>query len=161
MIPIIGFVGYSNSGKTMVVSTLVRILSERGYRVAAIKHAAHGYDIDSPGKDSRQHFDAGAQKVIVVGNTSFTIHERCQEPPSLNEITKNIDNVDFIIVEGFKSEPGPKIEIIRREYNSGRIPLGDELLAVVSDMQIEKRVPSFAFEELEFLADFLIKYFQS
>ncbi|MDD2619688.1 MAG: molybdopterin-guanine dinucleotide biosynthesis protein B [Syntrophomonadaceae bacterium] len=159
MIPVIGFVGYSNSGKTMVVSSMIKILSKRGYRVAAIKHASHGYDIDIPGKDSWQHYESGAQKVIVVGPSSFTIHQRCPTPPELNDILSTVSDVDLILLEGFKHEPHPKIVIIREEYQPEKIGINHEVLAVVSDARANYDIPLFSFEQLDSLADLLLETF--
>jgi molybdopterin-guanine dinucleotide biosynthesis protein MobB len=139
---------------------MIRILSERGFRVAAIKHAAHGYEIDSPGKDSLHHYDAGAQMVIIAGDSSFTVHQRCPQPPTLEEMLDRIQNVDLIIVEGFKNEAQFKVEVYRQECQAERVPSGDRLLAVVSDVGMESGVPNYSFSELELLADYLLDFFQ-
>lgn len=158
MIPVIGFMGYSNSGKTTVVSKLIDILTKMGYRVAAVKHAAHGYDLDVPGKDSWQHYNAGAQKVILVGPDSITSHERCLNEPKLQDVLQQINNVDCILVEGFKGEPGPKIEIVRDPDNP-RVPAGHDLAAIISDLPLGGDVPVFAVDQLETLAAFIIDHF--
>lgn len=157
MIPTVGFVGYSNSGKTTVVSRLVTILKNRGYRVAAIKHASHGYDMDVPGKDSHQHFDAGADQVVLVGPESFSHHHR--GPSQLSDIIGKISDVDIILVEGFKGEPIPKIEIISQNNPDQRIALGDHLQAVISSQDPHDSVPWFAPDDLNQLAEFLINAF--
>lgn len=156
MIPVIGFVGYSNSGKTLVVANLIKILSSRGYRVAALKHASHGYEIDIPGKDSWQHYEAGAEKVVVIGPSSFTIHQRCSTPPTLNDVLGMINDVDLILLEGFKTEPVPKVVIIREEVQTEKIELNSETLAVVSDIDFELEIPLFSFEQLDLLVDYLL-----
>lgn len=157
MIPVVGFVGYSNSGKTTIVSGIVSILKNRGYRVAAIKHASHGYDMDMPGKDSRQHFDSGADQVVVVGPESFSHHHRGHA--NLMEIINLISDVDIILVEGFKGEPVPKIEIISQDQPDQRIPLGEYLQAVISSQDLHGPVPCFAPNNLDRLADFLVERF--
>lgn len=158
MIPVIGFVGYSNSGKTLVVANMIRILSSRGYRVASLKHASHGYDIDTPGKDSWQHYESGAEKVVVVGPSSFTIHQRCSTPPILNDILNVVNDVDIILLEGFKTEPVPKVVIVRDGAQTERIEINSEALAVVSDSDIDfnLNIPLFAFDQLDLLADYLL-----
>jgi len=156
MAQVIGFAGYSDSGKTTVISNLISILKKRGYRVAAVKHAAHGYDVDIPGKDSWLHFQAGADKVIIVGPGSLTIHERFSQSPDLKSILDKIVEMDFILIEGFKTEPGPKVEIVRKESDDRRLPLGNDLVAVISDVYIPGLVPCFSFEQLEELLNFLL-----
>ncbi|NLW91074.1 MAG: molybdopterin-guanine dinucleotide biosynthesis protein B [Syntrophomonadaceae bacterium] len=157
LIPIISFFGYSNSGKTTVVANLTKILSGQGYRIAAIKHAAHGYDVDIPGKDSWQLFNAGAQKVLVVGLESITTHERIERDLSLQSILDRLqadENIDLILVEGFKNEPGPKIQVIRDQ--DAVFPDGDvDLIATVSDGPFRDDVPYYPYGQLELLAEFL------
>ncbi|MEN6389211.1 MAG: molybdopterin-guanine dinucleotide biosynthesis protein B [Syntrophomonas sp.] len=158
-IPVIGFFGYSNSGKTTVVAHLIKILAGKGYRVAAIKHAAHGYDMDVPGKDSWQHFNAGAQKVMVVGPDSITTHERFITEPPLPSILERIkvgQDLDLILIEGFKSEPGPKIQVIR-DKEAAYPDWNVDLIATVSDEPFKEGIPSYSLEQLEKLADFLVE----
>lgn len=157
MIPVVGFVGYSNSGKTTIVSRLVSILKNRGYRVAAIKHASHGYDMDMPGKDSWQHFEAGADQVVVVGPDSFSHHHR--GPAQLLEILDAITGVDIILVEGFKGEAVPKIEIISPDAPDRRIPLGEFLQAIITSQALQENVPCFDPDDLGPLADFMVEHF--
>ena len=157
MIPFVSLAGYSNSGKTTVMASLIRIIKRRGYRVAAVKHAHHGYTMDPPGTDSWHYAQSGADQVVVVGPESLTVHEFYQGEKSLLEILERIQNVDIILVEGFKNQPGPKIEIYRQDHSAGRIPLSGSVLAVVSDVPIADDLPQFSFDELEELADFIIQ----
>ncbi|MEA4926768.1 MAG: molybdopterin-guanine dinucleotide biosynthesis protein B [Syntrophomonadaceae bacterium] len=155
MIPFVSLVGYSNSGKTTVMASLIRIIKQRGYRVAAVKHASHGYTMDPPGLDSWHYTQAGADQVVVAGPESVTMHEFVQNI-SLKDILDRIKNVDVILVEGFKNQPGPKIEIFRSGISADRVPENDNLLAVVSDIPVAGDTPVFLFEQLEELADFII-----
>lgn len=157
MIPVVSLVGYSNSGKTTVMESLIRILKRRGYKVAAVKHAAHGYTMDPPGTDSWHYVEAGADKVVVVGPESFTMHEFYQDKKSLQYILERIKDVDIVLVEGFKGEPGPKIEIYRQDYSSNRINQGGNLVAIVSDILMPGDLPCFYFNQLESLADLIIE----
>lgn len=142
-----------------MVANLIKILAKQGYRVAAIKHAAHGYDMDTPGKDSWQHFNAGAQKVMVVGPDSISTHERFAVEPPLSSILEQIkvgQDLDLILVEGFKNEPGPKIQVIRDK--DAAYPDWDvDLVATVSDEPFKEYVPHYSLEQLEQLADFLVE----
>ncbi|MDD3365375.1 MAG: molybdopterin-guanine dinucleotide biosynthesis protein B [Syntrophomonas sp.] len=155
MIPVISLVGYSNSGKTTVMESLIRILKRKEYKVAAVKHAAHGYTMDPPGTDSWHYAEAGADKVVIVGPGSYTMHEFHQDKKSLQDILERIKDVDIVLVEGFKGEPGPKIEIYRQNYSSNRIELGGNLVAVVSDIALLGDIPLFSFDQVEDLADFI------
>jgi molybdopterin-guanine dinucleotide biosynthesis protein B len=147
--------GYSNSGKTFVTSKLIELLTGKGCRVATIKHAHHGYEVDTPGKDSWNFFNNGAQEVVVSGPQSYSVHRRVEEELGLEELLLAITDADIILVEGFKSHPGPKIQVYREGHSSGQLPLTPETLAIVSDLETESRVPIFGFEELEELVQLI------
>jgi molybdopterin-guanine dinucleotide biosynthesis protein MobB len=157
VIPFVSLVGYSNSGKTTVMVSLIKILENRGYKVAAVKHAAHGYILDHPGTDSWQYAEAGADQVVVVGPKSSTSHEFFPQEKSLEQILDRIKDVDIILVEGFKREPGPKIEVFRREIFPDRITMAGRLLAIVSDTEITGETPQFSFAQCEDLADLIVR----
>lgn len=156
MIPYVMITGYSDSGKTFVTGKLLELLTGKGYRVATIKHAHHGYEVDTPGKDSWNFFNNGAQEVVVSGPRSYSVHRRVEKEPGLEELLQVITDADIILVEGFKSHPGPKIQVYREGYSTGQLPLTPETLAIVSDLETEGRVPIFGFEELEELAELII-----
>ncbi|NMC28106.1 MAG: molybdopterin-guanine dinucleotide biosynthesis protein B [Syntrophomonadaceae bacterium] len=149
-------VGYSDSGKTTLMTSLIRIIKNRGYKVAAVKHAAHKYSMDRPGTDSWQYAEAGADQTIVVGPESYNITVRTNHPPCLAEILEQVKDVDIALVEGFKNEPGPKIEIYRFGHSPGRLPANDDIIAVVSDVQLEGDLKQFRFSQHEDLADFIL-----
>ncbi|WP_278279255.1 molybdopterin-guanine dinucleotide biosynthesis protein B [Syntrophomonas palmitatica] len=152
-------VGYSNSGKTTIVSGLVHILTAKGYKVAVIKHAAHGYSRDIPGKDSFQHFAAGAQQVIVAGPDSITLHKRYSHAPNLQEVLELITEVDLIIVEGYKNEPGPKIEIVNSDDQVIKLTKSNELIAIISEEKLNYSMPCYNPAQLEQIAEFIAASF--
>ena len=156
MIPYIMITGFSNSGKTLVTSELISIFTRKGYRVATIKHAHHGYEVDTPGKDSWNFFDKGASEVVVSGPQSYSVHRRVEKELVLEELLSAITEADIILVEGFKNQPGPKIQVYREGHSSGRLSLTPEVLALVSDPKMVSEVPSFGFEESEQLAELII-----
>lgn len=157
VIPYIALVGHANTGKTTLVSRLIQRFRKRGVRVAAVKHAPHGYDADVPGRDTWKYYQSGAEVVAAVGPDSLTLHQRLQVEPSLQEVLERIEGVDLIIVEGFKQEPGPKIEVLREGYSEGRLKLGSELVAVVGGSSGEPGVPCFSPDQVEELADFIAR----
>lgn len=157
MVPVVFIAGYSNTGKTTIMKKLVQVFKEKGYRVAAIKHAPHGYDLDAEGRDTWHYCQAGAEQVVVVGPKSLTSHHLYEQEPSLQEIVNQIEDVDLILIEGFKRESGPKIEVVRE--GSPRLSLGTELIAVVSDSPLADEVPCFSTDDMDQLAQFLVKYF--
>ncbi len=158
MIPVLFVAGYSNSGKTTVLVNIVKILKRRGFRVGVIKHAAHGYVFDSPGKDSHRCFEAGADSVMVVGPDSLTVHERCDNSLTFEDACSKITGVDLIVVEGFKKSPGPKIEVVRKGYPGKRLSGVEEIIAIVSDEPVKDKVPCFSNDQLDELVDYVIDY---
>ena len=116
MTRVIGFAGWSGAGKTHLLTRLIPVLTARGFRLSTIKHAHHNFDVDKPGKDSWQHRQAGACEVLVASSNRWALmHELRDEPePSLAELLGHMQPVDFILIEGFKRDPHPKIEVHRQ-----------------------------------------------
>lgn len=156
MIPVISFVGYSNSGKTTVLTQVVREIKARGRRVAVVKHDVHGFSFDTPGKDTWKHAEAGADIVCISSSNRFACIESRQSEMPLAELVSRIQGVDIIFTEGYKQEAQVKVEVFRQA--AGHKPLGPHgLLAVVSDMPLYADVPHFSFEQISSLADFILQ----
>ena len=115
----IGFIGYSNTGKTTLIEKLIPLLRARGLRVSAIKNAHHGFDMDRPGKDSYRYREAGAGQVLIATGLRWALlSETPLAPASLDELIGRLDPCDLVIIEGFKSEGQiPRIEV-RRNANT-------------------------------------------
>jgi molybdopterin-guanine dinucleotide biosynthesis adapter protein len=133
---VFGIVGRRNSGKTHLVTRLVRLASSRGLRVSTIKHAHHAFDVDHPGKDSYEHRAAGAHEVLVASSERWALmHEhRGAREPSLRELLSHLAGCDLVLVEGFKREVSLRLEVYRS--SCGQAPLADEddgIRAVASD----------------------------
>lgn len=156
---VIGIVGWKNSGKTTLVAALIRELSSRGLTVNSIKHAHHMVDVDQPGTDSYKHRDAGAREVILAGGQRFAImHElRGAREPTLDELLARLGPCDWVVVEGFKTHPHPKLEVHRRE--SSRTPLYSEdpsIVAVAADYSADFSGPVFDVNDVPAIADFIL-----
>jgi molybdopterin-guanine dinucleotide biosynthesis protein MobB len=139
VVPLIGFAAYSATGKTTLLEQLIPILKSRGLRVAVIKHAHHGFDVDLPGKDSFRLRQAGAQQTLVAsGKRSVLITEfddECTEP-SLPLLLQQLhmESLNLILVEGFRHEPIPKIELHRPGLGKPLIfPDDEHVIAVATD----------------------------
>jgi len=133
---IIGITGWSGAGKTTLIVKLLALLTAEGLRVSTLKHAHHGFDLDTPGKDSHSHRLAGATEVLVASGSRFALmHElRGQPEPPLEALLDKLSMVDLVLVEGFKRTPHPKIEAYRAA--NGRPPLhptDSSIVAVASD----------------------------
>src|SRR5437870_12989611 len=112
---IIGLAGWSGSGKTTLLAKVIPRLVVRGLKVSTLKHAHHGFDVDQPGKDSHTHRAAGATEVLVSSaNRWALVHElRGQAEPALGALLTKLSPVDLVVVEGYKAEPHPKLEVYR------------------------------------------------
>ncbi len=159
MAKIISFVGKSNVGKTTHLEKVIRELKSRNYKVAIIKHDVHGFDIDKPGKDTWRHAQAGADSVVISSPNKFAVIEKVNNEKSLDEIAEKIQNVDIIITEGYKRADKPKIEIVRKERSSEPICPEDQLVALVTDCEINMNVPKFGFNEVSQLVDLIEEKF--
>ena len=140
--PILCFVGRSNSGKTTLIERLIAALVQDGYRIATIKHAGHGFNLDTEGKDSWRHKQAGASTVIVTTKGSLAMFTDVDEEVRVEELRARYvrEGIDLIIAEGWKNEGYPKIVVVRDHV--GEVDVSPEgLLAMVSNKPLD-RVPA-------------------
>ncbi len=158
--PIVCFVGRSNSGKTTLIERLIPELTHAGYRVATVKHAGHGFDLDTEGKDSWRHKRAGASTVIVLSKGSLAMFADVPEELPVEDIRDQFvkDDIDLIIAEGWKSHGFPKVVVVREELQEVNVSL-DGLLAVASVKPIESTAPWFDRDDVQGLAQLIIQRF--
>jgi len=156
-IPIVIIVGKSGSGKTTLIEKLLPELKRRGYRVGTVKHHLHAFEIDYEGKDSWRHGRAGADTVIISSPHKLALVKKMSADMSLEEMRARFFNdVDLILVEGYKTQAHPKIEILRAAVHEKPLCTPeDQLLATVSDRKLHLDVPCFGLEDIEPLVDFL------
>lgn len=158
--PVLCFVGRSNSGKTTLVERVIPELVQAGYRVATVKHAGHGFDLDTEGKDSWRHKKAGASTVVVLSNGSLAMFADVPEQIKLEEVRDRFldSEIDLIIAEGWKNEGYPKIVIVRDQV--GEVPIATEgLLAVVSNRPVTVPVPVIDPDDIQTVARLIIAQF--
>ncbi|OGW46493.1 MAG: molybdopterin-guanine dinucleotide biosynthesis protein B [Nitrospirae bacterium GWC2_57_9] len=159
--PVVSFVAAgSNSGKTTLIEKVVKALKGRGLRVAVIKHASKGFDLDQPGKDSWRFRQAGADAVVLVGPGETAIIETTDREPSPEELEGRV-NADIVIHEGFKKSARNKIEVFRAGISADRpLCLDDRTFsALVSDKQFDVPVPFFDLNDATGVAEFIVKKF--
>lgn len=144
-IPVLSVVGRKNSGKTTFLEALIPELQRRGYRVGALKHDVHGFEMDYPGKDTYRLREAGADLVAIASPERFALIERLTAPPELDQMIERLaPGVDILLTEGYRRSPLPKIEISRRERSTELICQPEELFAVVTDHdQVPPGIPRF------------------
>jgi molybdopterin-guanine dinucleotide biosynthesis protein B len=157
---IISIVGTSDSGKTVLLEGLIPEIRKRGYRVGVIKHSVHGFNLDHEGKDSWRHKQAGAQAVTLSSPTHVAMIREVERELTIDEIVSNyLGDMDIILTEGYKKEGKPKIEIFRKDGPHKDILCKDDknLIAVVTDKEMEINVPCLGLQDIVQLVDFLEK----
>lgn len=159
--PIIGIAGWKNSGKTTLAVRLVEELTARGLCIATIKHAHHALRLDEAGTDSARHRAAGARQVAVVSQKRWALMTEGPEP-DFADIVRRLEPCDLVVVEGYKSQPIPKIEARRRDSQPGfGLAESDEnVIAIAADYEIAgAKVPVFRLDDVQAIADFVVKTF--
>ena len=164
---IFGVSGWKNSGKTTLATRLVAELCKRGFKISSVKHAHHKCDIDKEGTDSYRHREAGATEVaLVAAGTRWAIMHECRDEaePTLSEILARLAPCDLIIVEGFKNERFPKLQVLREEARQSDLLTPEEhgVVARASDRAstaiAEDNLPIFDLEDVEKIADFIVDH---
>jgi molybdopterin-guanine dinucleotide biosynthesis protein MobB len=159
---IIGLAGWSGSGKTTLITKLIPCLLTRGLRVSTLKHAHHGFDLDKPGKDSFVHRVAGATEVIISSAKRWAIlHELRDEPEwDMTDLIAKMSPVDLVLVEGFKRDAFPKLEIHRAANGKPLLhPDDPHIVAVACDTALpDVKIPEVDLNDIEKIADLLLKH---
>ena len=167
-IPIVGFVAPSGTGKTTLLRKLVPALAERGVRVGYLKHTHHAFQIDTPGKDSYEIAEAGADQVMLASTAGWALIDR--RPASVSDLADadladfsarfDADRLDLLLVEGFHRSRFPKIEVYR--LNSGKAPMypqDNDIIAVVTDTRLsgDEHPPELPIEDPVAIAEFIVE----
>src|SRR5690349_21158959 len=159
---IIGLAGWSGSGKTTLITKLIPRLIARGVTASTVKHAHHGFDLDQPGKDSFFHRAAGATEVIISSAKRFAIlHELREEAEwDLPDLLAKMSPVDLVLVEGYKRDAFPKLEIHRAANGKPLIhPEDSHIIAIASDIALPAaKVPVIDLDDVDAIADTLLKH---
>jgi len=160
---VFGIAGYSGSGKTTLIEKLIPQLTARGLKVSVIKHAHHGFDIDRPGKDSYRQREAGASEVLLACNARWALmHEiRDAAEPTLQQLLARLSPCDLVLIEGFKQEPVPKLEVFRAA--NGKPPLFPEradIVAIASDDDVDSALPQLPIDDAAAIARFVLNYLE-
>ncbi len=158
----IGLPGWRDSGKTTLLAKVIPRLTARGLAVSTVKHAHHGFDIDRPGKDSHTHRLAGATEVLVGSASRWALmHElRGAAEPSLGELLAKLAPVDLVIVEGYKREPHPKLEVHRGAIGKRLLQTEDaSIVAIASDQPLPgAAVPVVDLDDVDGIVEILLRH---
>ena len=156
---VIGIAGWSGAGKTTLLTRVIPCLTERGLRVSTVKHAHHAFDVDQSGKDSHTHREAGATEVLVSSANRWALmHELRGEPEwTLDALLEKLSPVDLVLVEGFKTQAHPKLEVYRAVVGKPLLHPGDRnIVAIASDGDIKATVPVIPLDDIEAVTDILV-----
>lgn len=164
-VPILGFAAYSGSGKTTLLVTVLPLLRAAGLRVAVIKHVHHNFDIDKPGKDSYRMREAGASPVLVASGKRWVLMAEtpAQDDPHLDDLLLRLDQtqLDLVLVEGFKHESFPKIEVHRQASGNPLLFADDShIIAIAADCElpVECTLPRLDLNNPNQVAEFILKF---
>ena len=153
----------SNVGKTTLIVGIVKELKSRGYRIATIKHDAHDFEIDQEGKDTWKHRQAGADTVLISSKSKIALIKSTEAEAALEQLVDMVkDDVDFVIIEGYKGSSFPKIEVYRKGASERRLEVDDTFIAVATDSKeaIDDVEVVLDINNYKEIADFLINYFK-
>ena len=147
---VVGFAGFSGAGKTTLIEQLIPLLRAQGLRVSVLKHAHHRFDIDQPGKDSWRHRQAGAFEVLLASDQRLALLRELPAPqePDIHHLLAQFDaSVDWVLVEGFKEAPIPKIEVWRapepgQSLRPLRYPQDADIIAIASNAALPAPAPA-------------------
>jgi len=160
----VSFVAKSGTGKTTLLEKVISDLKGRGWRIGVVKHDAHRFDIDHPGKDSHRLTVAGADTMVISSPEKLAMVKKHDASPSIDELLATyFGDVDLVLTEGFKKSGLPKIEVHRKERSSTLLCRGEEhdptLVAVASDAPLELDVPVLDLNDPAAVAAFIEERF--
>ena len=156
-----GFAGWSGSGKTTLIEKLIPLFVQRGLKVSLVKHAHHSFDVDQPGKDSYRHRHAGCSEVLVTSSKRWVLmHELRGAPePSFPELLERVSPCDLLLVEGFKREKLPKLEVYRASVGESLLhPQDPDIVGIASDAKVDTKLPQFDLNDAPAVAGFILKH---
>ena len=158
MIPLVSFIGKSESGKTTLLEKIISELKSKGYRVGVIKHTPHDFDIDHEGKDTWRFTKAGADVVAAASTNRIAFIERVPQEPDLDQVQALFEGkADIILTEGFKTSNTSKILVLRQEDHREQLHYNGEILATVIPRLSPDGIPVFSLKEIGNIVDLIVR----
>jgi len=158
---VFGFAGWSGSGKTSLIERVIPLLTGRGLEVSLIKRSHHAFLVDVPGKDSDRHRRAGCKEVLLSSSVRWALMHELRGAPeqTLQQLIDRVSPCDLLLVEGFKREALPKIEVFRRANGKKALhPHDPHIVAVAADCRFDTTLPQFDLDDIAGVADFLCTF---
>ena len=157
---VIGIIGWKNSGKTYLAQKIIKKLTQKGLNISSIKRAHHNFDIDIPNSDSYLHRQSGSKQVIISSSKKWAkITElNNKKEKTLIELLNELESTDIVIVEGFKKENHPKIEIIEDPEKKYLFKTTNNVIAVISNVSLNTKIPQFKKNEIDLIIEFILKF---
>ncbi|MFD3155792.1 molybdopterin-guanine dinucleotide biosynthesis protein B [Haloimpatiens sp. FM7330] len=152
----------SGMGKTTLIEGVIKVLKQKNYKVGVLKHDAHNFEIDKEGKDSYRFTKAGADNVIINSSQKLAMVQILKEQKKVEDILKLFVGVDVVIIEGFKNNKYPKIEVHRNGIDN-RLLCEDNnfdsstFIAIASDEKLDKDIPILNINNHYQIAEFIVK----
>lgn len=139
-LPLLGITGYSGTGKTTLLEKLIPRLTQQGLRIGLIKHSHHNIDLDKPGKDSYRLRCAGANPTMIICDQRWALMQETEQPLGLSQLVAKLDSIqiDLVLVEGFKQENIPKIQLHRQAIEKPLPELDDFTIATATDYPLAR-----------------------
>ncbi len=154
---VLGIAGWSGAGKTTLIEKLLPELAARGLRVSTLKRTHHAIDLDQPGRDSFRHRAAGAFEVMLASSSRFALLRETQQPLGLVELVARMAPADLVLVEGFKMDALPKIEVYRAALGKPRLwPHTPCIVAQATDMPFAE-MRCYDINDADGLADAIVE----
>ena len=161
-VTIISIVGKKNAGKTTLIRTLIPELKERGHRVGTLKYNTKEFKIDHEGKDTYKYYHSGADSIALTSQDEIAVIKRVTDPPGISEIiTKYLNDVNIVFVEGYRgedyprtkdAEDFPRIKIIdSKEAETDRNDPDNEIILIREDLETKR----FSTEDTNKALDFI------
>ncbi|MBU3198131.1 molybdopterin-guanine dinucleotide biosynthesis protein B [Clostridium estertheticum] len=150
----------SNTGKTTLIEKLIKALKLRNYSVGVLKHDAHKFDIDKEGKDSFKFSEAGADNVIVSSHEKLAMIQKVEKEVPIGEILLLFKDIDIVLIEGYKDNNFPKIEVHRKDVDSNLLCTNpkfefSQIIALATDEDVNVNIPILNLNDVNSICDFI------
>ncbi len=149
----------SGMGKTTLIEKLIKLFKDKNYKVGILKHDAHQFEIDKEGKDSWRFTKAGGDNVVISSSQKLAMVKQVEKEKGIEEILFLFQDVDIVIMEGFKSNAYPKIEIHRKEIDNTLLCKNknysiDTFMAIATNEKVEG-ILNLDINDVHAIADFI------